>query len=215
MITKSTKLKVATLSLFTALVTTNTIAAPGPYVSAQLGYGDTNISDFSTSESSGLAGRLAAGYQINPYFAAELGWTGFSNAEASDTSSAASSEGIVTATADTTVKTSALDLVGKATYPVNDKMDIYGKLGVAYVMQTTNVDGTLTIASQLSPVTEVYGVSDNYNEYAWLPTFGIGANYHFTPRLAADVSYNRIQQVGDTTIESTDFVGVGLTYSLS
>ncbi len=199
MIIKNTKLRVAALSLL-VVISTTAFAESKPYFGGQLGYGKSGAED--GLDGSGLAGRVFAGYQFNSYFATELGWTRFHNV----TDNVIIYDAYDYLDLGYTMKTNALDLVGKGIIPVTSNMDIYGKLGVAYVMQSHNLK-----------IDSSWGGSDSLhaNEHAWLPTAGVGASYHFTPKLAADVSYNRIQHVGDTTVGSADFVGAGLTYSFN
>jgi opacity protein-like surface antigen len=196
MIRKHTKQRVAVACLL-AVMTTTVFAESKPYFGGQLGYGHTQ-NDAMQLGSSGLAGRLFAGYQFNSYFSTELGWTKFHNATTSV-------EYDWFSTHNYTVKTNALDLVGKASYPVTSNIDLYGKLGVAYVMQNTDANFN------------AWGIGHHmsWNESAFLPTYGVGGSYHFTPKLAMDVSYNRIEKVGNTSIGSSDFVGAGLTYSFN
>lgn len=197
MIINNAKLTVAALALL-SFMTTTAFAESRPYFGGQLGYGKSG-SEY-TLNGSGIAGNLFAGYQFNSYFATELGWTTFHNVN--------KTYNMGFSTAGTTVKTNAVDLVGKVILPVTSKLDLYGKLGVAYVMQNYDVSFNDRIERGM-------GYAISFNEYAWLPTFGIGESYHFTPKLAMDVSYNRIQRVGNTTIGSSDFLGVGLTYSFN
>jgi len=187
------KRRVITASLLTILTTT-AFAESKIYIGEQLGYGKTGVE--SGLNDSGLAGRLFAGYQFNPYFSTELGWTKFSNV----TKSERDDWGLLTT--DFTARTDALDLLGKATYPMTSNLDIYGKLGVAYAMQSYKISNKMWDSVTL-------------NEYAWLPTFGFGGTYHFTPKVGLDASYSRIQHVGNTTIASSDFLGVGFSYSFS
>lgn len=45
------------------------------------------------------------------------------------------------------------------------------------------------------------------------PTFGIGVSYDFRPDISADLSYNRVQKVGNSDqLGSLDFVALGLGF---
>lgn len=225
-------LGVAALS-FSTLVATNSFAiGQGAYVGGQLGYGNVHQSNISRSNmnslfnyvletnttltsfnnsgrDSGLAGRLFAGYQFDPTWAAELGWSKFSTMTTKATAATTYLGIPVTATSKGEVKTDAIDVVAKGTYPVADKVNVYGKLGVAYVM--SRASATTTVSALGMNGTE----KDHDKANKLYPTFGAGATYDLTDKLAADLSYNRIQKTGGSSkIGSTDLVSVGLIYSI-
>lgn len=183
MLIKKTTLGVAAVALSTMMVTNAMAAKEGAYVGGQVGYGHFGeFRDYGKDNTSGgVAGRVFGGYQFNSYLAAELGWTKFSNL---------SEQGI-------SLKTNAVDIVGKAILPVADGFNLYAKAGAAYVMSDVDVKG--------------FGSG---TEKKWFPTAGVGASYDITPNVAADVSYTRIQKTGNNSLfQSSDFVGVGLTYT--
>jgi OmpA-OmpF porin, OOP family len=142
-------------------------AAPsnaGPYIGIEGGYVDTGMSRvdgltqefayvdkgtfiiesdaLAVSKDTGFGGRIFAGYQLNDYIAAEIGYTYFGNKAKVDVNSA-----IVEIAQDATpvilldsyelykVKTQAFDLMGKLSVPLVDSFNLYGKLGVAYLMR--------------------------------------------------------------------------------
>ena len=78
----------------------------------------------------GLAGRLAIGYQFSPYFAAELGYLRLANQKGKDYGSTGYAIGTKT------LSQNALDVAAKGILPINDKFNVYGKLGVAYLTST-------------------------------------------------------------------------------
>jgi len=236
MLNKKTMLGVVAVSLST-IVAANAIAAtPGVYVGGQLGAGNvhqdssytvtvpnkhyvsTNLKN-SDSKAWGLAGRIFAGYQFDQNFGAELGYMKFSDATSKSTDTykdnSASRKSMIALLPSTdvaiqnTTKTSAVDLVGKAIYPVGNGFNLYAKAGVAYVMQKNDFSAK---SSKNVPGFKVAG--GNKDENKFMPTFGVGASYDISPNAAVDVSYSRIQKVGSSSkINSTDFVGAGLTYS--
>lgn len=198
---------VVVVCLSTLAAASSHAATQGTYFGGQLGYGNVHQKLSSSSflgtvkhanKDSGVAGRIFGGYQVNENFAGELGWSKFSDAKVK-----ASVPG---ATGSATLKTDAVDLVAKGIYPVMNNVNVYGKAGGAYVIQRG--DGKITTSNNRE-------ISKGSNtEKKLLPTFGVGASYDFNPNLAADVSYNRIQKVGSTKINSTDLVSVGLIYSI-
>lgn len=179
-------------------------AVNGPYIGGTIGWGDTHQGGFadvgpgigSSSKDTGLAGRIDGGYLFTENFAAELGYTRFHNSTAKAYSSAFATNG--------TIKEDAFDLVGKAILPLSDCFNLYGKLGAAYL----RANGTVTGSSAGTAVR----VSENAHKV--YPTFGLGAGYNINKNITADVSWNRIQKVGNNNnLPSTDLVGVGLSYN--
>jgi len=190
---------------FSVLTVANSHAAP--YVGGQLGYGNVHqFTGIDNGKDTGIAGRLFAGYQFNDYFATEMGWSKFSNATTSLAFSDTDFNGYVKGT----VKTDAVDLVVKGILPVTAQMNVYGKLGGAYVVSRGNIN--------VSYVDSGYSYSGSYSETErkLLPTAGVGASYAINNNLAADISYNRIQKVGNNSsfVNSTDLVSLGLIYSI-
>lgn len=212
-------LAVAVVSMAGAIMATNVSAAEaGPYIGGQIGYGNVHQGGFSntqlsevgivssnTSSDSGVAGRVFGGYQINQYFAAELGYSKFSNATAKTT---VQTSPFSSATLDGTIKTYAVDLVGKAILPLQCGFNIYGKAGAAYLSETADVTATINTPGGAIRIKESDKESHVY------PTFGAGVGYEVTKNIVADVSWNHIQVVGNSTdLKNTDLVAVGLSYN--
>jgi OmpA-OmpF porin, OOP family len=209
-------------------------ATPGVYVGGQLGAGNINQKGFtkqdvvdinqyalnghsytltnvraSANDKYNLAGRLFVGYQIDPTFAMELGYTQFGKVNSSASGTLNYSGNRYNENFHYSVQSKAIDLVGKAIYPVGNGFNVYGKLGAAYIMEkatyysqfVTPADGTSSLKAHAS-ANKIY------------PTFGVGASYDITPNVAADVSYSRIQKISGGSIPSTNFIGAGLIYSI-
>lgn len=187
----------------------------GPYVGGQLGWGTIHQSGFdsitavpgglgtvsNSSTDSGLAGRVFGGYQFTQNFAAEMGYTKFKNMTAKMVATDALNN---SATFKSTVKTDAIDLVGKFILPLQNGFQIYAKAGAAYLHEQASNEIPTTVVTTKAPK----------SQHKVLPTFGVGAGYELAKNLVADVSWNRIQKVGNSSnLNSTDFVGVGLTYN--
>lgn len=167
-------------------------ATDGFYVGGQAGVGvvhekqEINNSKF---HNKGLAGRVYTGYQVNQNFAAELGLTKFHNV--TETVNAISTKA--------TVKTAAVDLVGKGILPLQNGFGVYGKAGVAYVKQTETVKSG--------------SEKDSASAHKMYPTFGAGVTYSVTQNVDTDLSWTRIQKVGSkSNIPSSDFFGLGVSY---
>lgn len=198
MLNKKVLLGVATVGV-SALVAINANAAiPGAYVNGILGWGDVHQDgasgpgiNSSSTKDTGIAGRIAAGYQFDDTWAAELGYSKFSNAT--------DKGNVLGLPYSATLKTSAVDLVGKASLPLQNGFSVYGKAGIAYLMESVN-----------GSVANVNLGHDS--EHKVFPTFTVGTAYDFTPNVVGDISWNRIQKVGSSDLNSTDLVGVGISY---
>lgn len=185
----------------------------GPYVGGQIGYGNVHKGGFSSSDftveggsaktsskDTGVAGRVYAGYQFMQNFAAEMGYSKFSNA----TSKATLTTPEGTQTANGTIKTYAVDLMGKVILPLQNCFNIYGKAGLAYLSATGDVKVTAP------------GVSAKVSEtdHHLYPAFGAGVGYDVTKNIVADVSWNHIQKTGGSSnLANTDLYAVGLAYN--
>lgn len=183
---------------------------PGFYAGAQLGYANTHIntSNLVTVNNGStpvplpdlnnlsLAYRLSFGYQFDRYWAMEFGYRHFSNTDIS----VGSSQYIASASS----KASAFDLTAKAILPVTGKLNLYGKLGLAYLRP--NSQGSLIAFSPYSGTVHSYS---NTLE----PTFGLGISYALKPNVPVEFSWNRIQKIGGSNhAPSSDFYSLGVSY---
>lgn len=183
---------------------------PGFYAGAQLGYANTHIntSNLVTLNNGmtpvplpdlnnlSLAYRLSFGYQFDRYWAMEFGYRHFSNTDIS----VGSSQYIASASS----KASAFDLTGKAILPVTGKLNLYAKLGLAYLRP--NSQGSLIAFSPYSGTVHSYS---NTLE----PTFGLGISYALKPNVPVEFSWNRIQKIGGSNhAPSSDFYSLGVSY---
>jgi OOP family OmpA-OmpF porin len=96
------------------------IASEHRYDTGFVGAGAT-VSDDKKTE---WGGKVFAGYQINPMWAVEGGYTNFGKGDADYTA------GALRGNAET--KSESFYVAGKATYPVAEKVNVFGKLGVAH-----------------------------------------------------------------------------------
>lgn len=191
-------------------------AAPGPYITGQLGYADTHMSgrtEFGdkinglsiTEQSSnnlsnnGLAGRLAVGYQFNQNLAVELGYLQL-RSKKTDLILQKDEDTSITAAA-AKLSQNAIDLAAKGILPLASNLNAYGKLGVAYVSTT----GKVNVAGKDS----VSGT-----ERKWAPEAAVGVSYDITPNMSLDTSWTHIQAVGNkSNLGNIDFVAVGVGYN--
>jgi len=218
---------------FSLITTMNAHAAlPGIYLGAQGGWGnvsDTGISrqfmgelvsealdegDFTftsfkgNTSSNGAAGRLYVGYQFGCMSALEFGWMRFNSVPVKATATLFDRGSGFPGTVDSsgTIKMNAFDLVGKGILPLRYNINVYGKLGLAYLEGRTNASAAVTENGVVS------GADNNSDITSRVfPTFGLGIAYDFRPDIEMDVSWNRIQKVGHSeALGSTDLISIGL-----
>ena len=236
MFNKKILLGMATLSITSILGATNSFASvDGFYLGGQIGWGNVNLNGISNSDmvqvanavlpgaytitsnststsDDGWAGRLYAGYQFDCHWAAELGWSIFSDVNTNGTIRGVDlvTTSPYTIRANGSVDIDAVDLVVKGMMPLENNFSIYGKLGVAYVWS----HGGDANASFVEPgiINVSTGNVNLSNEHKFFPTAGIGVGYDITPNVVANIEYDRIQKVGSSDLGSTDLATVGLAY---
>jgi opacity protein-like surface antigen len=193
-------------------------AVNGPYVGGQLGYGNVHqggigdrvdsidgVAISNSGRTTGVAGRVYIGYQVMQNFAAELGYSKFSNANSKSSVHVEDADAV----AKGSIKTDAFDLVGKGIIPLPMGFDVYGKAGIAYMTGK----GTASYTQQVAGET-VFSVKGSETQHHIYPTFGAGVGYDVTKNIVTDVSWNRIQKTGSSSdLESTDLFAVGVAYN--
>lgn len=183
---------------------------PGFYAGAQLGYVNThlNTTDLVTVNNGNssvplpginnilLTYRLSFGYQFDQHWAMEFGYRHFSNAS----SSAVTNNYIASASS----KVSAFDLTAKGILPVNSKLNLTAKLGIAYLRP--NSQGGLIVVAPYNGTTNSYSKTLE-------PTFGLGISYALKPNVPIEFSWNRIQKMGGSNhAPSSDFYSLDVSY---
>lgn len=202
-------------------------AAPGVYVTGQLGYANThmgsktNIADINKKipassvvtpndaddkdlGNNGLAGRIALGYQFNQNFAVEAGYLGLSQRKVDGVAYEGTNKlGAMK------LQQNVIDLLAKGIVPICDKFNLYGKAGLAYI----NTDMKATV--QTIPAATRTGLNDaaNVARHKLAPEVALGASYDITPNVSVDTSWTHIQAVGKNRTGNIDFVAVGLGYN--
>ncbi|MFT3741488.1 MAG: outer membrane beta-barrel protein [Gammaproteobacteria bacterium] len=175
------------------------VATPPAYAAAdagfiiglQGGYGNTHWDNIDNNISStGFAGRGYLGYQFNPFFGIESGFTYLPKATDDI-------NGV-----DFDVTNYAIDLLGKLSWPVTPGFSLYAKAGVAYL--NSNVS------------TNLIGVDSTSRSHVG-PAYGVGAQYEIIPNLALSVDWMRFSGDGDVTDFNNyqpqqDAAFVGLSY---
>jgi OmpA-OmpF porin, OOP family len=210
--------------LMTAIVSASALsvmaanaAVPGIYMTGQLGYANTHMGNktnvdyvdqfgFQTKannlSNNGLAGRLALGYQFTPNFAVEMGYLQLRKDKA---------DGILYGEPPATLSLGqhAIDLAGKASLPVANNVNVYGKLGVAYLTTNVQLDTTLKNVPTTYDINNVLGIA----KHRLAPETAIGVSYNVTPSFSVDTSWTHIQPVGHNRPGNIDFAAVGFGYT--
>jgi len=177
-------------------------AAPGIYVTGQVGYANNNmeigINDYIKNNNlsdSSFAGRVALGYQFNPNFALE---TGYFRTAQKKSHFDVQDLGHGNATLDQ----NAVDLVAKAILPISNSFNVYGKLGVAYLRTNFCV----------TPDNEMVFPEKNVSR-KFAPELAVGVSYDISPNVSVDTSWMHIQTLGKNRPGNVDFFSVGLGYN--
>ena len=169
---------------------------PGFYLLGQLGTADmhqeaSNAAALSINSKMAFTGRIAGGYQFNQNIAFEIGYTRFSDVNFSGVGGVPG--------ANVSLSENAIDFMAKPMLPISSNVNLYAKLGLAYL----KANGSAVVNGR-----NYLGYSDSWN-----PSFGVGLSYDITPFVPIDLAWTRIQSVGGgNSIPSTDFYSIGLAY---
>jgi opacity protein-like surface antigen len=169
---------------------------PGFYMLGQLGTADThqeasNAAAQSINSKMAFTGRIAGGYQFNQNVAFEIGYTRFSDVDFSGIGGVPGQNVFL--------GQKAIDFMAKPMLPISNNVNLYAKLGLAYL----KANGSAFVNNR------------SYLAYSdgWNPSFGLGLSYDITPFVPIDLAWTRIQNIGgDNSIPSTDFYSIGLAY---
>lgn len=185
------KILSTTLLSVSALATMSTQAAtPSFYVSGQVGYAATHMkSQLPTGAgiglaNDGLAGRVALGYKITPKVAVEIGYLQLPSVKFPSRKNASFSN-----------KQHAIDVAAKGMIPLTHNVDMYGKLGVAYL------------------TTQLNAPKEDIAKRTLAPEVAVGMSYDITPQVTVDTSLTHIQTLGSRRPGNIDFLAVGVGYN--
>ncbi|MDQ8038857.1 MAG: outer membrane beta-barrel protein [Rickettsiella sp.] len=176
----------------------------GFYVNGQVGYADTHMNSKLPAEigsglsNNGLAGRLALGYQFNQNYAVEVGYLQLPEGKFNQSD-------VITLYN----KQSAIDIAGKASLPITHNVNLYGKLGVAYL--TTKLDEKYDdhVTTDKTNLNDTYGIA----RHQWAPEAVVGMGYDVTPNVTVDTSFTHIHPMGSDRAGGINFLAVGLGYT--
>ena len=197
-----TKVKLLTVGLLAAagLGLSSSVYAQSFY--AGVGVGQMTASDacngaaaagFSCDDSD-MSYRVYGGYQLNKNFAVELGYA--------DLGKVTGSGLVLGIPATAEVKATAWDVVAVGLLPLNNNFTLFGKLGAA----SWNVDASVSALGSTLPVGSASGTD---------LTYGLGAQYDFSPAVGVRVEWQTYKNVGDenTTGQSdVDVVGASVLF---
>lgn len=224
----------------------STYCKPGFYAGVQAGWGQTNynnedvLSEVVTNvgnygqyyayvpvagaeiNDTGISGRLFAGYQFNPYFAVEAGYTQFHKTDFSQTfsevSTGSGAVSVVTPTGfsyryDGEITEHATDVVAKVTYPFNFYgFGVYGKVGAAFVAADRHINETDITDSNGSAIPSGTFYTKSYQ--AVRPTYGVGLDYTI-PGTSLDVDVSWTEIAGGGGIPRADLAALGASYKFA
>jgi len=176
-------------------------ATKGAYIGAGLGGSQVEASNGSGSvldqissfpgiatslskQNYGVAGKLFAGYNFNPYFGLETNYQMYTRSLGTITLSA---NGLNFAKNTVQHNLSALDLVGKAYLPL-EQFDLYALAGVAETFNTAKQKAS------------IFGLPINSTSKSFSslrPIIGIGANYNVNTNITTGLEFSHIQGKGN------------------
>ena len=142
------------------------------------------------------AWKILAGYQFSRYIAAEFGYTDLGEVTASGVVSGVNVSGSVVAT--------AFELVAVGSFPVMDRLSLYGKLGLYRAETEQKLRGTLGATT----------VTDNESEKNTDLIFGFGVRFDVTRNLGIRAEWQRYQDVGGGDIgeDDVDVLSAGVIF---
>lgn len=185
---------------------TNEAFKPGVYLGLSAGYGMTNwdlIDDanavnpnngnsqtkYDVKGTDNFAGRIYAGYDFHKNFALEVGYTQFFND--TDVKYADTNQEAFNPSYDW-----AIDAMAKIKAHIVDNFGFYAKVGIDYISVSESIDGKPHDSINLA--------------------YGAGAYYDFTPHVALDLSWIRLngnsKEDDDTYIPYHDLFTAGIIY---
>lgn len=199
---------VLSVSLLAAM--TANAAAPGIYVTGQVGYANNSMKietkdDIPNNDISkaGVAGRVAIGYQFNQNFALEAGYLRTAQKNATLVDIKPWWQKSKPAIGKLAYDQDAIDFVAKGILPVSTNINLYGKLGVAYLTTDAKFNSS---DKGFDPML------DNIAKRKFAPEAAIGVSYDITPNVSLDTSWTHIHPVGRNRPGNINFIAVGLGY---
>ena len=181
--------------------TTSGEVPTGVYVTGQLGYAANGLAlqkpgALSTTKANGIAGRVALGYKLTNNVAMEVG---FLDLNGKSVKGGYNSHSISS-------NQYAMDVAAKGIMSVAQNVNVYGKVGVAYLTTRLQEDNSDNAAINLN---QAYGVA----KHKWAPEVAVGVSYDVTPNISVDTSITHIHPTGSDRPGNINFAAVGLGYT--
>jgi opacity protein-like surface antigen len=139
--------------------------------------------------------RARAGYRFNDFFAAE---TEFNNILRNSHRAQALANPPL---GPDHYRLYSVDLAGKAIYPFANSLSVFAKAGFSYVHQ--NIFNQVFLHQSPPNI--------NNHQHRFSPSIGCGANFNFTQRVAAELSYT--STLGSGSIKAVNMLALGGSYT--
>ncbi len=166
----------------------------GWYVEGNIGTSNTSNDNYpsgTSTSTSGVGWNANVGYKFMPYFAAEAGYTRYSD------TTIKSNGGTIA-----TDKHYAFDLAGKGIVPISDSpVELFAKLGIQNLYSKTSISNS-TAANSVGLSS---GTNNTFGAY-----LGTGVQYSFTPAFGANLQWMRA--VGDDSTGTMSLLSIGISY---
>lgn len=143
-----------------------------------------------------IAARVYLGYDFNQYLAGELTALYFlTRPEFS---------GIPTRKSPQKIKNNILAMMGKFTWPVHDKIKLYARGGIGYIVR----EGLTTVGGGLVPQITFLPKGEFFT-----PIYGLGASYNIHSDWFIDFSWLQTPRASDKQLPQENFIGIGVYYA--
>ncbi|MDK2124103.1 outer membrane beta-barrel protein [Parachitinimonas caeni] len=166
-----------------------TIAAPvfadGFYAGADLGRSklEADIDDHYSLSATDTTWSVFGGYDFNQYLAAEVGYRGLGSSSETDTISGVKY--------DATLKARALQFSVLGKLPVNDRFDVFARLGLASIRAELDAKvGNRTVT---------------HHETETKPLIGLGARFAVTKNVGLRAEWTRFAKLEDAKLSTLTF----------
>ena len=181
-------------ALIAAATAVGSAQAAGPYIGVGIASADHsyNLPGTSNGSTDGYkaSGKIFGGYDIDPMWGVEAGYTDFKKSTFNYTNTATNTAGSAQSDGN------AFYVSGKATAPINDQVAVFGKLGVA--RNKTTLSNTTAAFNSSDSKTEVYA--------------GVGLQYNLNQKVALTAEYERYGKSRDFGAKADVFT-VGAKYA--
>jgi len=103
-----------------------------------------------------------------------------------------------------------IDISGKASYPLDDRINFYGKAGIAYMttiydLNVIDKNGDTIVTKDDNPT---YGVARR----KFAPEVSVGIDFKVRPNIVIDTSLTHIHPVGNNRPGNINYLAVGVSY---